>query len=1620
MELSNFLTIVNQDILDLIAKRRDIYIKDPLLIVEHFNNENKIIDEYNGRQLLEMIQNANDESDTSKPKKVKITLENKTLLIANNGNPFSIGGVESLIYSDLSPKVMEENKVGQKGLGFRSVLNWSEEIYIASYDLHLKFSKQHARTFLDGLINDNPEIQTVLKRKTKKSFSISVLRCPHLEVNTNHKKETDYDTVIELSLKEGINQDIKDQIDKDIIPEILIFLNKLEEIEVKTDEHHFLLKKVATDNGILITKTDFLDEQNNKSCLWFTSEEKGTLTNNEVTKNYELKIAYNPNTKPSIQKLFSYFRTDVDFPYPVLAHGSFELTGNRNQLIDDENGFNKMLLDKLAKLLVACSIELTKEKKCNYDALKLIIPSVTNNSSLNNAPWNFNKAIEVSIADTPIFPSINNKYLKLSESIKFYGVPIQNSISKKAYPLFNSLLQSTSDKEIVFYLSTLKINLKYPDSEFTNKINHIIDNGFLTERQRIDWIYLVCENTKDIYGGKKPTLPFLLLNSEDKKINSFDTVIVPPKEVTYKLPKGIKLQFLNQDLYRRIRSRFGNIPPRQVIEKLNLYNVAEYAMNVVVQKIISSTNEIIRVGKKDKVNAIAEMHKALFSIYNSLDDNTDAKGTFPPTLTSPYLFTRNNELKEANKLYFGKEYALGYLMEDLLKEVKEDVFVGTLEQNGLIKELQQSEILISNHSVEKYLKWLGIADFPKKIKKEITTNSFIDDNYISTIISSIKYPINYPYYNHVIQNFEEMKMCWNFKCQILWYEHFEKILNNATFESLITWFIKDLTLFSALTRNLEFSESRLTFEYPYKRDLRSIPQEFIKSHIYFILQKTAFIPVENGEKSTPNNCLLDSNNLSPLVKTPKINYTAAPFIKNNIDQEQINYLLKRIGLKDSLKDLNIQSLYKLLNQHNTHFSEATSNIQSFYAAIIEATKNKEVIEDSIERTIYFETGQIYAYFEGKNSFTPISEVTYVENPNFSQELLKKLKVAKLPTRAGNQRIYSLFGVQPLDYIKFNVQQNVESNHKLNEAFVGELNQMKPHLYAYRHQKGLKKSQLDFELSAIKNIKITIAYNIEVTYRLNGVDNNLSLNKYEYIQDDISKIFYIKLDRDNSNFQELKKDYRLKETIADIICGALKVTENRKDFILLLGESPSNWIHLLQREFEDYEAIEKEIIGKFEGVLSSEQRFWKLILDLKEIKFKSEIDLNSDFIHSNLFSNLDKDEFFDIYRKLDCVNLSDSKNFLYIQKIFQYIKIDLADFNAFGYKILNFESYLDNQLYTYHKVFSEKYASFLYNKKQSNGFIEKCEQVSKLNSFKVDNSINFVVQKAHKFAISKNRSDINYDAIDATLKIDLESIYNKNFRTFEADLRLLSNFNDTIFNDNKYELAFRNALYFNEVENLKIDLIKKFNSLTKDAGELQINIANTSVAFSENNVNDLLDFIEEQVKNNDFKMEHYDPAKVPEANSDGKGNGSPGQSFNGKTKKHKNEDIGFIGEKFAFELLKKEFDSVEWISEYAIKAGFPNGKDGLGYDFECKKGEETRFVEVKSSVTKNYSFNISTNEVKIGHLKEKSFDILLITNLLSEDINFKYLKNIFNYTNNESFLENTKFLVENDSYKIKFK
>jgi len=471
-------TLTNQDrhidnkaIKELIKGRRKEYLQSPLRIVEDYNSENKNIDEYNGRQLLEMIQNANDECDTQKPKKVLIKLEEKSLIIANNGNPFSLGGVESLMYSDLSPKTMEENKVGKKGLGFRSILNWSKEIYIASYDLHLKFSQQHAEEFLEGILEEQPEIKTTLKRKTKKKIPISVLRCPYFENDISKKKEKDYDTVIELTLKEDIYDDILEQIAVDIVPEILIFLNKLEEIEVQTPVKHFTITKINLPNSqIRLSKTNFLDEDEYAEWTWNILEDKGEIKGLEETKNYELKIAYNPDEEVNFHKLFSYFRTEVDFPYPVIAHGSFELKSDRNHLTRDKNNFNIQLIEKLAKLLVDCALKLTEGDVSTYDALKLLIPDDFQYSSLNEEPWNFKNIIKEYINETAIFPTLEDEYISYQDGFKFYDIEIEQFIPIDYRQNFKALLKSSSDEVIIDYINEEFYDIRYSDKKLTKRL----------------------------------------------------------------------------------------------------------------------------------------------------------------------------------------------------------------------------------------------------------------------------------------------------------------------------------------------------------------------------------------------------------------------------------------------------------------------------------------------------------------------------------------------------------------------------------------------------------------------------------------------------------------------------------------------------------------------------------------------------------------------------------------------------------------------------------------------------------------------------------------------------------------------------------------------------------------------------------------------------------------------------------------------------------------------------------------------------------------------------------------------------------------------------------------------
>lgn len=74
---------------------------------------------------------------------------------------------------------MQQNQIGQKGLGFRSVLSWAEKVVISS-EVQVAFSEVIARNFLKKLLDESDQVRNYLKKNSKAEWPIATLRIPQL------------------------------------------------------------------------------------------------------------------------------------------------------------------------------------------------------------------------------------------------------------------------------------------------------------------------------------------------------------------------------------------------------------------------------------------------------------------------------------------------------------------------------------------------------------------------------------------------------------------------------------------------------------------------------------------------------------------------------------------------------------------------------------------------------------------------------------------------------------------------------------------------------------------------------------------------------------------------------------------------------------------------------------------------------------------------------------------------------------------------------------------------------------------------------------------------------------------------------------------------------------------------------------------------------------------------------------------------------------------------------------------------------------------------------------------------------------------------------------------------
>lgn len=351
-----------------IGKIYNKYLYSAEEIVSDYNREESLRKDYEGRQIYELLQNADDEAENVDGD-VFIELDGTKLTIKNTGTPFSFRGIKSLIHPNASPKLVNENKIGNKGLGFRAILNWTDSIKILTKDFCVEFSKDYAKSFFKKITEENNALLPDIKLLTKQDFPVTLLSCP-CALDEGAYPDDGYDTVIVFDCNEDLIDEIQNEI-QGLTLEELIFLKNLKIIHIKTKDTYRTIEKIEVDGEVFLREKNELtgiEEERN----WKIFKTQGEIEVEGKLKTYEFIIAYNEKYDSRNNVLYSYFKTDVEMPFPALIHGTFELSSDRNNLIKDSE-VNKILIEKLVDFMIETAVKISLDSgECGYAPLQLL------------------------------------------------------------------------------------------------------------------------------------------------------------------------------------------------------------------------------------------------------------------------------------------------------------------------------------------------------------------------------------------------------------------------------------------------------------------------------------------------------------------------------------------------------------------------------------------------------------------------------------------------------------------------------------------------------------------------------------------------------------------------------------------------------------------------------------------------------------------------------------------------------------------------------------------------------------------------------------------------------------------------------------------------------------------------------------------------------------------------------------------------------------------------------------------------------------------------------------------------------------------------------------------------
>ncbi len=1027
-------------ICDLARKQIELYRVQPAEAASHFNREQAALDSYRGRQLLELLQNADDACENfNGEKKLLFRLTEEYLIIANTGHPFTKQGIESLVISDNSPKQLKRTRyIGNKGLGFRAVLSWCRSPIVISGDFLVAFSATHAKNSVKSLASEIRELQALLNdwNAAGRGCPASIMRFPFIpDLSHDHVKlaldviREGYNTVIFLPLplslqQKEIHADITAQLHS-ISGEIAIFCYNLEKIILQGDIEQAweLIREKHDDKQKLI----IYDGHTDKMWTVYRKESRlpEELLSSELrrTPEFELTIAV-PEEIPARKnhKLCVYFSTNEVLPMALLCHASLDTDDSRNRLV--KHNANEYVLKMLGEFVVEIAEkETTKENP--YRGLELMAGIEKCDPEL--ADMGLRDTIIKACKHSKLFYRLDGSFATAGE-INYPPNPIWYDIVTEDY--FPEILRLPKNIDARSFLDILHIPW-YDDQTISQRLEMFIK---ALPPQRAGTHVGKLMISKQI---PRSPLPSLLIGESETVLSLKQTAFIPAESETMKLPAWVEnFTFLDRKFIESVKNETSAQSVRDLRNHFsNLgYIVEEFQLESVARQL---TDEATKKGEESPEKKLSFYRDLLRYIYEMAQKQGDIES---PIRTPLNVITTKGTWQKAEDCYFGPDYPSGRFVFDLYNQLGKDEFVAAPSVLGLDGDI---------NSIEVFLSRIGIARSPRITKvndKEIKSTRLY--SFIDYVVDRLEFPNRY--FGREVSSSEELRR--NFRGftvnDLSIPDRFPDILERtdpvfiikllATDGSFIFQELDPGAVFYAKTGNERKA-------WPYNK----VP---VPNIALYLLKNHSWVPCEDGQKRRPNQIIL-SRVGGKVLQGTFFNYKidlSHPSIKEIGGRSSIESIFLRLGATYSLESLKPDDLYSmLLNLPN---SDPKGQIApSIYRTLIE---QGGIETESYLREKFFREGLMWGRQGNIEKYFPVNELKYLSQAVVPKAVLKEIPLVDIDLRRSSSEIKRIFNVHPLRREDVSIQlDNEATEYQLWSAEAWRhVKRAHPFLYAFRLSK----------------------------------------------------------------------------------------------------------------------------------------------------------------------------------------------------------------------------------------------------------------------------------------------------------------------------------------------------------------------------------------------------------------------------------------------------------------------------------------------------------------------------------------------------------------------------------------